>query len=119
MLSVPRTARVFVATAPFDMRGSFDAMAGCVRRLHLDPIDGSLYVFLSRSRTMAAVLHFDGSGFCLFRKRLERGTFQIPAVPPGVDRVAVEGRVLALLLDGIDLRAPRRRWYEHDRPRAT
>lgn len=89
-------------------------MAGCVRRLQLDPIDGSLYVFLSRSRTMAAVLHFDGSGFCLFRKRLERGTFELPHVASDATRVAVEGRVLASLLDGIDLRAPRRRWYARE-----
>jgi transposase len=78
MLSLSRHVRVFVATAPLDMRGSFDAMAGRVRRLGLEPVDGALYVFFSRSRTMLAVLHFDGSGWCLFRKRLERGTFQFP-----------------------------------------
>jgi len=119
VLTVPRAARVFVATAPFDMRGSFDAMAGCVRRLNLDPIDGGLYVFLSRSRTMAAVLYFDGAGFCLFRKRLERGTFELPQFPPDATRVAVDGRVLASLLDGIDLRAPRRRWFARDAARGT
>ena len=42
MLSLPRHIRVFVATAPFDMRGSFDAMAGRVRRLGLEPVDGAL-----------------------------------------------------------------------------
>lgn len=111
MLSVPRNVRVFVAMGPFDMRGSFDAMAGRVRRLGLEPVDGNLYVFFSKRRTLAAVLYFDGSGWCLFRKRLEVGTFELPAVPPGADRIAVDGRVLASILDGIDLRAPRRRWY--------
>lgn len=42
MLSLPRHIRVFVATAPLDMRGSFDAMAGRVRRLGLEPVDGAL-----------------------------------------------------------------------------
>jgi len=112
VLTLPRHVRVFVATEPFDMRGSFDAMAGRVRRLGLEPIDGNLYVFFSRRRTLAGVLYFDGTGWCLFRKRLEAGTFQLPPVPPGRDRVAVDGRVLAAILEGIDLRAPRRRWYE-------
>lgn len=119
MLSIPRHVRVFVATVPFDMRGSFDAMAGRVRRLGLEPVDGNLYVFFSRRRTLAAVLYFDGSGWCLFRKRLERGTFEIPVVAAGVDRVAVDGRVLASILDGIDLRAPRRRWYDREGARVN
>ena len=66
MLSLPTGVRVFVATEPLDMRGSFDAMAGRIRRLGLDPVDGALYVFFSRRRTMLAILSFDGSGFCLF-----------------------------------------------------
>ncbi|MCG5051516.1 MAG: hypothetical protein KA712_01020 [Myxococcales bacterium] len=41
MLSFPATVRVFVAVAPLDMRGSFDALAGAVRGLGLDPVDGS------------------------------------------------------------------------------
>jgi transposase len=116
VLTLPRHVRVFVAMAPFDMRGSFDAMAGRVRLLGLEPVDGNLYLFVSRRRRMAAVLYFDGSGWCLFRKRLEAGTFQLPEVGPGCERVAVDVRVLAAILDGIDLRAPRRRWYE---PRPT
>jgi transposase len=119
MLTVPRNVRVFVATAPFDMRGSFDAMAGRARRLGLEPSDGSLYVFFSRRRTLAAILYFDGTGWCLFRKRLEAGTFQIPDVPDDASRVAVDGRVLASILDGIDLRAPRRRWYGDGRTART
>ena len=114
MLSVPRNVRVFVAIGPFDMRGSFDAMAGRVRRLGLEPVDGNLYLFFSKRRTLAAVLYFDGSGWCLFRKRLEVGTFELPSVPAGTDRIAVDGRVLASILDGIDLRAPRRRWFARE-----
>ena len=111
MLTLPRHVRVFVATEPFNMRGSFDAMAGRVRRLGLEPVDGNFYVFLSRRRTHAAVLYFDGAGWCTFRKRLERGTFQLPEVPAGATRVTVDSRALAAMLEGIDLRAPRRRWY--------
>jgi transposase len=112
MLTLPKHVRVFVAVEPFNMHGSFDALAGGARRLGLDPVDGNLYVFFSRRRVQVAVLYFDGTGWCTFRKRLERGTFQLPEVPAGQARIAVDGRVLAALLDGIDLRAPRRRWHE-------
>ena len=112
MLNLPRTVRVFVATEPVDMRGSFDALAGRVRRLGLDPVDGHLYVFVSRRRHMLAVLYFDGTGWVIVRKRLEIGTFQLPAVPNGATRVQVDGRVLASILEGIDLNAPRRRWFD-------
>lgn len=111
MLSLSPSIRVFVAAEPLDMRGSFDAMAGRARLLGLDPTDGHLYVFFSRRRTMAAILWFDGSGWCLLRKRLELGTFELPVVPTGARRVTVNGRVLAAILDGLDLQATTRRWF--------
>lgn len=53
MLSLPPSVRVFVVVAPFDMRGSFDALAGAVRRLGMDPINGHLYLFLNKRRRLA------------------------------------------------------------------
>ena len=65
MLSLPPTVRVFVAVEPIDMRGSFDSLAGAVRRLGLDPVDGHLYLFLNRRRRIAKAIWFDGSGWCV------------------------------------------------------
>lgn len=115
-MSVGPTTRVFIARDAIDMRGSFDALAGRVRRLGLDPLDGHLYLFLSRRRHMVAVVWFEPAGWCLYRKRLERGSFQLPDLPPEAAQVVVDGRVLAALLAGIDLRAPRRRWYDRSAP---
>lgn len=112
MLSLPRRARVFVDLRPFDMRGHFRSMAGRVRGLGMEPADGHIFLFVSSNRKMVAVFTFDGSGWCQYRKRLQRGTFEIPKVAPGQQQAAVDGRVLNSILDGIDLRAPRRRWYE-------
>lgn len=111
MLTLLPSVRVFLAVEPVDMRGSFDALSGHVRRLGLDPVSGHLYVFLSRNRRMAKVLWFDGSGWIVLAKRLVQGTFQLPDRLDGVDRLTIDAASLAALLEGIDLRAPRRRWY--------
>lgn len=117
MLTLPSSVRVFLAVVPVDMRGSFDALAGHVRRLALDPQDGHLYVFVNRRRRLMKVLFFDGSGWCVLAKRLERGTFELPAVGPGESQIAIDAATLGLILEGVDLaRAPRRLRY---RPTAT
>lgn len=111
MLSLPPTVRVFVAVAPLDMRGSFDALAGAVRRLGLDPVDGHLYLFLNKRRRLAKVLWFDGSGWCVLAKRLETGSFQLPPLDGGKSQVVIDGSIFASILAGIDFTAARRGWY--------
>ena len=111
MLSLPPTVRVFVAVAPLDMRGSFDALAGAVRRLGLDPVDGHLYLFLNKRRRLAKVLWFDGSGWCVLSKRLEAGSFQLPSADGAQAQVTIDGSTFASLLAGIDFTAARRGWY--------
>lgn len=111
MLSLPPAVRVFVALEPVDMRGSFDALAGAVRRLGLDPVDGHVYLFLNRSRRIAKALWFDGSGWCVLAKRLEAGSFQRPSPKTAENQVQIDGAAFASLLAGIDFTAARRGWY--------
>lgn len=111
MLSLPPSVRVFVAVTPADMRGSFDALAGAVRRLGLDPVDGHVYLFLNKRRRLAKALWFDGSGWCVLGKRLEAGTFQLPALSGDERQVQIDGTTFASLLAGIDFTAARRGWY--------
>jgi transposase len=111
MLTLPPTVRVFVAVEPIDMRGSFDALAGAVRRLGLDPVDGHLYLFLNKRRRIAKAIWFDGSGWCVLAKRLEAGSFQIPPIESAASRVQIDGATFASLLAGIDFTAARRGWF--------
>jgi len=116
MLSIGPNTRIFVGLDPVDMRGSFDALAGHVRRLHADPVDGHLYLFINRRRKLLKAIWFDRTGFALYSKRLERGTFELPASNDTSGKVAIDPAQLAMILEGIDLRAPRRRRYQHHRP---
>ena len=103
MIQLPVT--IFVATAPIDLRLSFDRLAGFVReQLGGDPRGNALFAFHNRSRTHLKLLWHDGRGYCILYKRLDRGTYRIPlAIPPGARQVAVSARELSQLLEGIDL----------------
>ena len=83
MLSPSPAVRIFLGLEPVDMRGGHNSLSGVVRRLGLDPLDGHLYVFLNRRRFMAALLWYDGSGWCVLKKRLSKGTFQVLQARPG------------------------------------
>jgi len=118
VLTLPPTVRIFLAPGATDMRKSFDGLAGAARQiLRLDPLSGHVFLFSNRRRTMVKLLLWDGSGFWVFAKRLERGTFAWPAPEAGRDHVELRNEDLALLIGGLDpARTRRRRWYER-RPR--
>ena len=108
MLSLSPAVRIFVATAPTNMHLSFDRLAALARDvIQQDPLSGHLFVFRSRAGDKLKILGWDGSGFCLWYKRLERGVFHLPAA--GTTHVELDAAELLLVLDGIDLRAATRR----------
>lgn len=112
--------RVFVAPDPIDLHFSFDRLAGVVRnQFGGEPTSGHLYVFFNRSRTRTKILAFDRSGYVVTYKRLERGTFQLPDIPPGAGSVEVDAGVLTMILEGVDLRAPRRLRYALTEQKST
>jgi transposase len=109
MLTLAASLRVYLAAWPVDMRKSFDGLSAAARDVvGGDPLSGHLFVFFNRSRTIAKVLFWDRSGYCVFAKRLERGTFHLPDAA-GKASVELEAAELSLILEGIDLRGARRR----------
>jgi len=74
-----RQVSVYAYGAPVDMRRSYDGLSALVEReLRRDPLSGDLYLFVNRSRRMAKVLLWDGTGLCVYSKRLESGQFASP-----------------------------------------
>src|SRR5690606_15805078 len=63
VLSFAPTMRIFVALEPVDMRGSFEALAGHVRRLQADPLNGHPYLFVNKRRRLLKALWFDRTGW--------------------------------------------------------
>lgn len=101
---IPHGVEVFVGIDPIDLRWGFDRLAGLVaEKLARDARSGALFVFFGKRKSALKVLFFDGTGLCMFYKRLDQGTFRIPTAPDGVQVLTIEERVLDDLLDGIDL----------------
>ena len=101
MIGLQSVKRILVCTIPADMRKSYDGLCGCVEQiLGEDPLNGNMFVFFNRKRTMVKMLLWDRSGFWIFSKRLESGRFSLRSV--GEDG-QVDTAELLCILDGIEL----------------
>ena len=101
MLMLP-DVKVYLSTAVTDMRKSFDGLAQLVKQeLSKDVFTGELFVFFNRSADRVKILYWDRNGYCLWAKRLEKGTFRRPNVHGKVAPMRLNE--LSLLLEGIDL----------------
>jgi transposase len=104
---IPQGVQVFVALDPVDMRSSFDRLSGIAKeQIGYDARGGALFVFYGRRRDALKILFFDGSGMCIFYKRLDRLVFRIPE-PTAADarHVEIDDATLEVLLDGMQVQA--------------
>lgn len=93
--------RIVVATRPVDFRRGLDGLATLVQQqLRADPFVGDLFVFRSKRADRIKILVWDGTGLCLFAKRLDRGRFTWPPIRDGV--MTLSATQLGLLLEGLD-----------------
>jgi transposase len=121
VLTLPRSVRIFIASAATDMRRSIDGLMALVEHeLEANAYSGHLFVFLSRRCDRVKILTFDKGGFVLYYKRLERGVFRLPHMDPSATAVEIDATQLSMLLDGIDYSRVRRppHWEppQSDRP---
>ena len=108
MLSIPPIVPIFMYTQPADMRKGFDGLSALVRsEFAKDPLDGSLFLFVNRRRDRLKILHWDGTGYWLYYRLLEAGTFEVIASPG--KSVRIDSTQLAMLLGGVSLVGARRR----------
>ena len=103
MISFAPGTRIYLSCNPVDMRKGFDGLSAQVATvIKLDPYSGHLFVFRGKRGGYVKILYWDGSGLCLYAKRLEKGRF---VWPPIIDeRLSLTSGQLALLLEGIDWR---------------
>ena len=120
MLTLAAGTKVFLATAPVDLRRGHDGLCALVRSaLTLDPFAGHLFVFIGRRVDRIKVLFWDRGGFVVYYKRLARGRFRMPRIPEGADRVVLDATELAMLLGGFDVGRVTRTVAWEPKPRPT
>jgi len=101
MIGLAGTVRVLVATKPVDFRKGAEGLAALVReQMQADPFSGAVYVFRAKRADRVKLIYWDGTGVCLFAKRLEDGKFRWPSVQDSVMRLSAAE--LAALLEGLD-----------------
>jgi transposase len=99
-----RQVRVFAFGSPADMRKGFDGLFGLVTRvLGRDVLAGDMFLFVNKTRRRAKVLLWDGTGLCIYAKRLERGRFTAPWAGEGNTALEMTVSELALFLEGSTL----------------
>ena len=108
---IPVGVRIFVCTAPVDMRLGFDRLVQVAReRIGQDPVTGgALFVFAGKAATRIKVLWFEGHGLCILYKRLHRAAFEVPVGADGAAFVRFDAAALAALLAGVTRDGQRRK----------
>lgn len=103
MIGPNGTVKVMVATKPVDVRKGAEGLAALVReQIGADPFGGTVFVFRAKRTDRVKLIYWDGTGMCLFAKRLEDGEFRWPKVHDRVMRLTAAQ--LSALLEGLDWR---------------
>ena len=93
--------RIFLRPGFTDMRKAANGLSVLVvEQMEFDPLSGNLFLFCNRRRNIFKALYWDGNGFCLWKKRLEKDRFPWPKDGEGV--AEIKEQQLRWLLDGID-----------------
>jgi transposase len=109
VITIPAAVKIFIGSAPIDMRKSIDGLKAIVEEeLQENVFTGDFFVFVSRRCDRVKILTWDNGGFVLLYKRLERGQFKLPHMDPSAMAVQMDATQLAMLLDGIDVGRVRR-----------
>lgn len=103
MIGPTGAVKVMVATKPVDFRKGAEGLAALVREtMGADPFNGAVYVFRAKRTDRIKLTFWDGTGVCLYAKRLEDGEFRWPKVHDGMMRLTAAQ--LSALLEGLDWR---------------
>ena len=108
MLGSVGTRRYFLYGGVADMRKGFDGLSGLVRNeMQGDLLSGDAFLFINKRRNMMKLLVWDRTGFMIYYKRLEQGTFELPQDTG--NQVEIDWADLVMILEGVRLQSIRRR----------
>lgn len=110
MFALESNRRYFMYNGAVDMRNGIRGLCRVVStQLGMSPLSGDVYVFLSANRQSVKILVWDGDGFLLYHKRLEKGSFESPLQKGGTTNYLVSWSDFLLIMQGISLSSARKR----------
>ena len=97
----PFRLEIYLYPFEIDMRKSWSGLVGLIElSLNLNPYSKSLFVFCGKNRKRVKILYWDGNGFCMWIKRLDKGIFPFSSGK----EIRITKQELVQLLSGIDTR---------------
>lgn len=105
MFGLTSSDRFQLYSEPTDMRKSFDSLSGIIQnQLSRNPRSGEVFVFIGKGRDKIKLLQWTGGGYVLYYKRLEEGTFELPAYDPSAGSLSLSYTQMVMLVDGISIK---------------
>jgi len=110
MLHLSASCRYYLYRSPTNLRKGFDSLCGIVTsELQMNALSGSVYIFINKKHSQVKLLLWEGDGFSIYHKRLEKGTYELPATNDDTNNIAISNEALQHILQGISLRSVRKR----------
>ena len=110
MLSISPAYRYHLYRKATDMRNGFDGLCGLVRNEFLqNPLSGDVFIFFNKRKNLIKLLTWQGDGFIIFYKRLEKGTYELPAVNSVSASIEITSQQMLLINEGIRLSSVKKR----------
>lgn len=105
MLHISASCKYYLYAGHADMRKGFDGLCGLVKnKMTMDALSGSVFIFMNRRRTQIKLLLWEGDGFSMYYKRLEKGTFELPESHFQSTTMTLDAQQLQLILQGVSLK---------------
>jgi transposase len=107
MLSFPANAKVFICTQPVNMKQSFEGLGALIQKMFEEPsTSGSFFAFFNRQKDRMKVLYWDGDGFAIWYKHLQKGSFRTSVLGNEI----IDRREFLMMLEGVEPRRMQKRF---------
>jgi len=110
MLSLTTAQRYFIYRGITDMRKGVDGLCGLIRNeFRADPLSGDVFIFFNKNKCVVKLVCWDQDGFCMYYKRLEKGTFELPSFNTSDNQIPVPVSIITCIMQGINLSSIKKR----------
>ena len=110
MLHLSSSCKYYLYRHATDMRKGIDSLCGIVtNELQLNILNGAVFIFINKNHNQIKLLLWEGDGFSMYYKRLEKGTYEMPETAINEQVVSVSNELLQHILQGVFLQSVRKR----------